>query len=61
MIVLINSKVFYSGVQLLTIIVYGCFGRLWSEMMKRVDVVFPQSFIFPSTLDRLHCHLSFTL
>ena len=24
--------------------------------MKCVDV-FPQSFIFPSALDRLHCHL----
>ena len=26
-------------------------------LSKLVDVVVPQNFIFPSTFDRLHCHL----
>ena len=33
-----------------------CLGRLWSEVIKWVDVL-PQIFIYPSAIDRLHCHL----
>ena len=33
------------------------FWPVWSEVMKLIDVVFPQSSIFPSAFDRLHCHL----
>ena len=36
------------------VISVGCSGRLWLKVMSWV---FPQSFIFPSDFDRLHCHL----
>ena len=44
------------GIVSVTSYFIGCFGRLWIQLMKWVDV-FPQSFIWPSAFDWPHCHL----